>query len=39
MKGQLSDAWRAKLNALYAPGNHYLVQEFSLPLQTHGYAT
>lgn len=38
MKAWLSDTWRKRLEEAYAPGNRFLVQEFGLPLQAHGYA-
>lgn len=39
MKAQLSHKWRSNLSAIYAPGNRYLVEQFGLPLESHGYAT
>jgi hypothetical protein len=38
MVARLSEAWRNRLESLYAPGNQFLVQEFGLPLGIYGYS-
>jgi len=35
---KMPDEWRIRLRQFFAPGNRYLVSEYGLPLERHGYA-